>query len=160
MPADLRDVIDMYGDPEVVRHWPYTPDDAELESQLYWLIDRYAVAGWGGWRAELRDGTFVGRIGLNARRIDGIDEVEVGYIIRRAFWGRGLATEGAAACIDWAFRRLGAERVISLIVPENERSIAVALRNGLKLNGETTHAGMLHRIYAVRKDEWARRALS
>jgi RimJ/RimL family protein N-acetyltransferase len=155
--SDLREVVAMYRDPEVVRFWPQAPDDAEIETQLYWLIDRYAVSGWGGWRAELHDGTFAGRIGLNARSIDGADEVEVGYILRRELWGRGLATEGAAACIGWAFEHLDVPRVISLIRPDNARSIAVATRNGLRPGGETSHGGMLHRIYAIDRQTWKRR---
>ena len=48
----------------------------------------------------------------------------------RSVWGRGYATEGGAATLAFAWRELDAARVISLIYPENTRSIAVAERLG------------------------------
>jgi RimJ/RimL family protein N-acetyltransferase len=55
---------------------------------------------------------------------------EVGWGVTREFWGRGYATEGAAAAIDWAFDRLGWIEVIHCIDPENIASQNVARRLG------------------------------
>jgi RimJ/RimL family protein N-acetyltransferase len=53
-----------------------------------------------------------------------------------------------------AFDTLHAERVISLIRPENQPSWRVAEKNGLKVWKQTTRAGYLHLVYAMRKDEF------
>lgn len=55
---------------------------------------------------------------------------EIGWAIIRSAWGRGYATEAAAASIDWAFDHLGWSEVIHSIDPKNAASIAVAERLG------------------------------
>ncbi len=54
----------------------------------------------------------------------------MGWTLARAAWGRGYAKEGARASLDYAFDTLGADHVISVIHPDNARSIAVAERLG------------------------------
>jgi RimJ/RimL family protein N-acetyltransferase len=66
-------------------------------------------------------------------------EVEIGWSLRRPFWGRGLATEAAAAAVEAAFAHLAPRRVVSLIAPANRRSIAVAERLGMREDGRVRH---------------------
>jgi RimJ/RimL family protein N-acetyltransferase len=73
-------------------------------------------------------GRWVGRLG--PWMPEGWPGPEVGWAIVRECWGRGYATEGAAAAVDWAFDRLGWDRVIHSISPENTASQAVARRLG------------------------------
>ena len=54
----------------------------------------------------------------------------VGWLLARPRWGQGFATEAGRAAIDYAFGVLGAEKVISLIRPENHLSVRVAERLG------------------------------
>jgi RimJ/RimL family protein N-acetyltransferase len=67
------------------------------------------------------------------------DEIEIGWTLLPAFWGRGLATEGARAAIAAAFEHIEPDRVISLIAPGNARSLAVAQRLGMRSAGEARH---------------------
>ena len=76
---------------------------------------------------------------------------EVGWLLDRRSWGRGFATEAGGAAIDYAFRVLGAEKVISLIRPENHASIRVAQRLGESYQGTVEIAGALASVYAVRR---------
>jgi RimJ/RimL family protein N-acetyltransferase len=57
--------------------------------------------------------------------------MEIGWTLRRPFWGLGLASEGAAAAVTTAFAHLVLDEVISLINPANARSISVAERLGM-----------------------------
>jgi RimJ/RimL family protein N-acetyltransferase len=79
------------------------------------------------------------------------EEIEIGWALRRPFWGRGLASEGAAAAVPTAFAHLSPARVISLIDARNERSIAVARRLGMGHVRDVLHpatrAGL--RVYAL-----------
>jgi RimJ/RimL family protein N-acetyltransferase len=68
------------------------------------------------------------------------DEIEIGWSLRQPFWGRGIATEGARAAISVAFEHLRPSRLISLIDPDNVRSVAVARRLGMKDLGPVEHA--------------------
>ena len=77
---------------------------------------------------EEATGRWVGRLG--PWMPDGWPGPEVGWALVRDCWGRGFATVGAAAAIDWAFDRLGWDRVIHSISPENVSSQAVARKLG------------------------------
>jgi RimJ/RimL family protein N-acetyltransferase len=59
------------------------------------------------------------------------ERVEIGWTLRRPFWGQGLASEGAAAAVETTFAYVGLDEVISLINPANARSISVAERLGM-----------------------------
>jgi RimJ/RimL family protein N-acetyltransferase len=147
---DLDFVASMLGDPEVMRHYPsvYTREQAEqwIERQRA----RYARDGHGLWLAEEREsGAPLGQIGLLLQSVDGVDEPEVGYLLARRFWGRGFATEAAAAVRDHAFGALGKPRVISLIRPANLPSQAVAQRLGMRAERRTQWAGFEHLVYAL-----------
>ncbi len=77
---------------------------------------------------EKGSGRWVGRLG--PWRPDGWPGPEVGWGLVREAWGKGYATEGATAAIDWAFDHLGWTEVIHCIDPENAPSQAVARRLG------------------------------
>ena len=85
----------------------------------------------------------------------------VGYILGRNFWGRGYASEGAAACVDYAFDQLGAAEVIAEIRPENSASRRVAERLGMTARESFVkiYKGkeMPHLIYVITKEEWTAR---
>ena len=66
--------------------------------------------------------------------------LEVGYHFRRDHWGHGYATEAARACMEYAFRQLAAEKVVSLILPENLPSRRVAERNGMQVERQVLHS--------------------
>lgn len=78
-------------------------------------------------------------------------EVELGWTLRRPYWGRGLATEAAKAALEASVRGIGAERIISVIDPGNDRSIAVARRLGMSETGERarTELGYELLVYAA-----------
>ena len=65
----------------------------------------------------------------------------------------GLATEAAIAIKNYGFQQLNLNRLISLIVPENIASQRVAIKNGMKYEKDTTHAGIKHRVYAIHKNK-------
>ena len=73
-------------------------------------------------------------------------------------WGMGYATEGARASLACAFERLGAERVIAVIRPENSASRGVAERLGMEIEGHFIRhyrgKEMPHLIYAISKDRF------
>jgi RimJ/RimL family protein N-acetyltransferase len=89
---------------------------------------------WGLWAVvEKESGEVIGWLGAAHPTFipELADEIEIGWVLRSAFWGRGLATEGARAAADAASTHLAPARLISLILPSNARSIAVAGRLGM-----------------------------
>ena len=97
-------------------------------------------------------GELIGDCGLARQSVDGLDEIEIGYHVRRDLWGQGYAPEAAAACRDYGFKRLGAERLISLIRPENLPSQRVAEKIGLVLWKTVTWRDLFHHVYAIRRE--------
>ena len=77
---------------------------------------------------EKATGRWVGRLG--PWNPEGWPEPEVGWGIAREHWGKGYASEGAAAARDYAFDVLGWKRVIHCIDPDNQASAGVARKLG------------------------------
>ena len=148
--TDLDAVADILADREVMRHWPrpYTRDEA-----IDWIArqrERYARDGHGYWLAVDRGtGHVVGQAGVMTIEVNRKPEAALGYILRRDFWGRGYATEAAAAVRDRAFATTEHDRVVALVRPVNLLSQRVARRLGMRPNGFTTYAGLEHVIFAV-----------
>jgi RimJ/RimL family protein N-acetyltransferase len=122
-------------------------------------VGHWHLRGFGMFNVfERGTGEFVGRVG--PWHPEGWPGLEVGWSLLSSYWGRGYATEAARASIDFAFRELGQEQVISLIAPENTASVAVALRCGERRIGETQvpHIeGLTVDAYAVTREEWEER---
>jgi RimJ/RimL family protein N-acetyltransferase len=122
-------------------------------------LEHWARYGFGLWAAQQRvDDEIVGWVGCaHPTFVDELAaEVEVGWTLRRAYWGRGFASEGAAAALTAGFDELDVERLISLIAPSNAASIAVARRLGMRHHSVIDHpskegrARDLH-VYALDK---------
>ena len=89
----------------------------------------WALQGFGMFSViEKATGLWVGRLG--PIHPEGWPGDEVGWGLAREAWGKGYATEGAIACMDWAFDTLGWSDIIHTIAPDNPASAAVAVRLG------------------------------
>lgn len=106
----------------------------------------WALRGYGLWAVEC-GGELVGRIGL--WRPEGWPGLELGWMLARHTWGNGYATEAAAAAVAWAWEQLDVDRLISLINPDNARSIRVAERLGMRKLGHTKLAAVDVSLYAI-----------
>jgi [ribosomal protein S5]-alanine N-acetyltransferase len=152
--ADLDFVAEMLAHPEVMRHYPKVYTRAEAQEWLDRQRARYLRDGHALWLVSLTaTGEPVGQIGLVSQTVRGVEETEVGYLLARAFWGRGIASEAARACRDHALRDLGRPRVISLIRPENTPSRHVAERIGMRVVDQTLHWGFDHLVYGITREE-------
>lgn len=149
---DLDAYAALNADAEVTRYLGSgrTRTRVETLAEIDYVLRMYAEHGYGLWATVRKeDGVFIGRCGLLNWHLDGRDEVEVAYGLARAYWGFGYATEAACAVREWAFAYLDAERLISLVVPENEASKNVARKNGMRLEGESSLRGIRVEVYAV-----------
>ncbi len=131
--ADLDDMAALLGDEEVMRHYPRPKTREEAQAWIDWNQRLYRDHGFGLWVMVLRAaGEFAGDCGLTPQRVDGTDELEVGYHVRASLQGNGYATEAAAACRDFARDTLGLHRLIAIINPANIPSQKVAEKIGLR----------------------------
>ncbi|HET6553386.1 MAG TPA: GNAT family N-acetyltransferase [Dyella sp.] len=120
-----------------------------------WAIQGYAMFSV----IEKDSGRWIGRLG--PWQPEGWPGTEVGWGIVRDAWGRGYATEGAIAAIDWAFDTLGWTEVIHMIAPDNTASQMVARKLGSALRGPgQLPAPFEHlpvEIWGQSRDQWRHR---
>lgn len=133
-PADLDALATIQADPEVMRYFPSGPRSRAITADdLGRCIRTQAERGFSLWATIHRpDGQFIGRCGLLPEAINGVEEVEVAYLIARSHWGLGLATEAARAIRDHALHTLGHPRLMSLIHRDNLASRRVAEKAGFR----------------------------
>lgn len=107
---------------------------------------------------EKSTGRWVGRLG--PWQPEGWPGTEVGWGIVRDAWGKGYATEGAAAAIDWAFDALGWDEVIHTIEPANVNSQKVAQRLGSRILRQAVLPAPMNvavDCWGQSRDEWLAR---
>lgn len=151
--SDLDFLAAMLGDPEVMRFYPKPLTREEAREWLERQWSRYAEYGHGGWLAlDRANGESVGQISLVMQEVDGVMEPEIGYILHRPFWRRGLATEGALAVKRHAFEERGYDHVISLVRPVNIPSQGVARKLGMTPVREAMFRGYNHFVFTVHRD--------
>ena len=142
----------LLGDPEVMAYYPRPKSREEARAWIEWNQRLYREHGFGLWLMTLRhSGAFVGDCGLTLQRVDGVTEIEVGYHVRAALQGRGLASEAAAACRDFARDVVGADRLVAIIHPRNRPSQPAEEKLGLVVERERDNHGRWtrpQRIYA------------
>jgi RimJ/RimL family protein N-acetyltransferase len=151
-PDDVEPYAAIVADPEVMRHMGSGPmERAAAAAQVARFAEGTALSGVYHTAAEERaTGELIGRIGLfHQPEWPGPHEVEVGWLLARPAWGRGLATEGARAAVDYGFGELRLPGIVSFTVPENVRSRAVMERLGMRQSGRRQWRGLPHVWYEL-----------
>ena len=146
-PDDLDWLVELRLDPQIMQYvgGPQTREDsAELLRTR--MLDYYdAYPGLGNWlTVERETGLEVGMHLLNHIRGESI--VQVGFFVKTFAWGRGYATEMAAALLRHGFVTLGLPRIAGMAALDNTRSQRVLARVGLHRNGERSFS---HPMYAA-----------
>ncbi|MGV3663302.1 MAG: GNAT family N-acetyltransferase [Prosthecobacter sp.] len=152
VPEDAESLFRVYHEPDVLKYFVQGPP-ASVEEERAGIIrhlGHYARHGFGLWATVLRDsGEVIGRCGLLAQAVDGVEETEVAYLLSPRFWGRGLASEAARAVRDLAFQELRLPRLVSIIHPQNLASKRVAIALGMKLSKTTRLPGLDAEVFSM-----------
>lgn len=94
----------------------------------------YARWGYGLYLAELKtDQTPIGICGLVKR--DFLPDPDIGFAFQPAFWSKGYAFEAASAVLTYAREVLQLKRIAAIVAPDNERSVRVLEKLGLRFEG-------------------------
>jgi RimJ/RimL family protein N-acetyltransferase len=128
-PSDVTDFVDLELDPEVMRflNGGYPVDRARADPDASFLMpDGTEPYVWTARRTA--NGAFVGWFCLWPEK-EAL--AELGYRLRRAEWGRGLAAEGASALVDWGFASGGYEKIVATTMAVNRASRRVMEKIGM-----------------------------
>lgn len=136
---DAELLIELDGDPEVMRFLSGgepTPPERIRERVIPYILGGYER--WDGklglFAAQERDGgAFIGWFLLRPEQDGPLDEVELGYRLRRAAWGKGYATEGSTGLLGKAFTELGVRLVWAETMALNTGSQNVMKKVGMTL---------------------------
>lgn len=161
-PFEDRDVapyIAIRAKREVARYLPVIPE-TEREDWARRLFAMFNEAwrerGYGPWAAvERSSGTLIGHMGL--RYMPEFDETEVLYAFDAPFWGKGLASEGAAASLRFGFETLGLPKIMAIAIPKNAASRNVMTKLGLEFRRMADFKGFEVAYHDIDRATWRAR---
>jgi len=155
--SDLDLYAELCADPEVMR---YIGSGMPVSRSEAWrgmatILGHWELRGYGLWAVEEKSSCrLIGRVGCWYP--EGWPDFEIGWMLRRSAWGQGFALEAARASVRYAFEVLNRPQIVSLIAPENQRSIAVAKRLGETLRGQSNLLGRQVLIYGLTRQDWVK----
>lgn len=133
--GDLGPFAEMNADPEVMAHFPKLLSAGESEAMLGRIRSAFESRGWGLWAVDV-DGVLAGFAGLAEPAFTAhfTPCVEIGWRLRRQFWGRGIAYAAALQAEAFAFEVLRLGELVSFTAEANERSRRLMERLGFTRN--------------------------
>ena len=152
VPEDLDALWTFHCNPENIRYYhdaPTTLEEvrAELEWDLDWYQEHDALGTWA--IVEKATWKIIGLCSLLPRNVDGIEEVEMAYILAEECRGRGFGTELSRGVVKYAFEIVNLSRIVSLIEPDNMLSRHVVEKAGMLFEKEGQDESGTVVVYAV-----------
>jgi RimJ/RimL family protein N-acetyltransferase len=161
---DLSAFAALNADPEVMEHFPSTLSQEETTQAMGWVKNHFETHGYGLWAVEIPGrAPFIGFIGLAVPSFETSFTpcVEIGWRLARAWWGQGLATEGARAALAYGFESLDLNEIVSFTVPGNVRSRRVMEKLGMRYSEDFKHPRIevghplrRHVLYRLARTGW------
>ncbi len=136
---DRQPFAAMNADERVMEHFPATLSRAESVAMIERTEACFERRGYGLWAVELaEEQLFIGFVGLSPVDIPVAfaPAVEIGWRLARPYWGRGLASEAAAAVLTFGFTERDLREIVSFTAVENARSRRVMERLGMRRDPE------------------------
>lgn len=138
--SDHAPFAQLNGDPHAMRFFAQPLCRADSDALAQRCAALIAQRGWGFWAAEcVQTGAFIGMMGLHvpAPELPCAPCVEVGWRLLPAYWGRGLATEGAQLALHYGFAVLQLREIVAFTALPNLPSQAVMQRLGMQRDVQT-----------------------
>jgi len=131
--SDLAPYAAMGADPDVMHYFPALMSEAESLAHVADLQERQRNWGYTFWAVESDDLRFAGFVGLSRPKIqaDFTPCVEVGWRLARPAWGKGYATEGGRAALEFGFAEQDLDEIVAMVSAANTPSRCVAERLGM-----------------------------
>ncbi|MDP4231542.1 MAG: GNAT family N-acetyltransferase [Bacteroidota bacterium] len=174
MESDLMPFIAMGQDERVMKYFPKLASEEATREFVAQQRESFAENGWGMWAVEeLAGNEFIGFIGIRKLPYElpfsSLESpmVEIGWRLRPEWWNRGLATEGALACLKFGFETLHLKEIVSFTSLLNAPSIRVMQKIGMTRDPaddfdhprvEEGHKIRPHLVYRMKEKDWEQKA--
>lgn len=137
---DAPFMVELNSDPEVIRYTGDPPFESIRQAEDFVrAYDTYTINGFGRWLIEEKaNGRVIGFCGLKKRESG---EIDLGYRLMRAWWGKGYATEACRACIVLGRDFYGMKTLIAECRVENTASVRVIEKLGFTLSSKSEDCG-------------------
>lgn len=140
---DLDHFFQMNNDKEVMEFFPATLSRKQSDDLLKKIQDHFQIYGYGLWALEVH-GEFAGFCGLlnldfPKRIYEFAPGVEIGWRMKKKFWGKGIMTKAAQQVITYAFSTLNLKKIYSFTSKLNKRSEKLMQRIGMDFEAEFFH---------------------
>ena len=149
-PDDWLQLKPIAQDPEVMRYisdgqpWP----DERIREFVARQVAGVEARGFCFWRLiDKNTQEMIGFCGLQPM-VD-TQDIEIGWWLARAWWGKGLATEAAREAMRDAFERARLQRIVAVAQPENLASVHIMEKLGMRFERETTRRGFRVVLYQI-----------
>lgn len=132
--TDLEPFSRLNADEEVMRYFPKTLSTEETMAFYHSIISKFKEWGFGLYAVEVKENKeFIGFIGFHRATFDAefTPCVEIGWRLKKEAWGKGYATEGASACLQYGFKELHFGDVYSFTADVNNPSKNVMRKIGM-----------------------------
>jgi ribosomal-protein-alanine N-acetyltransferase len=155
-PGDIDGMAGMFGDREVTAftflgYRTREETQAVLEEYMAFVRDH----GWGMLAMlDKSSGAYLGEVGLF---LAPMGVVALRYALARAGWNKGFATEASVPVIDDAFGRLGLDKLVAGVKPENGPSLRVVEKLGFTWEDSVTTHGHTFGMFGLTADAWRAR---
>lgn len=162
---DYKPFAKLNADPDVMEYYPSTLSETKSNAMADWIKTLIKENSWGFWATELIETKqFIGFVGLNnpAYDLPVTPCIEIGWRLAKEYWGKGYATEAGRAVLTFTFEGLGLKDVYSFTSIDNQKSVAVMERLGLKnMNNNFEHPILPegdplseHVLYKITQERW------
>ncbi|NYB75359.1 MULTISPECIES: GNAT family N-acetyltransferase [Sedimentibacter] len=165
---ELTDIEDMYNnfanDDDVTRYitWPAHKSIEETKKVVQGYVNDSERDNYYHWCIVLKEtNEVIGSIGA-PRMFDDLKLFEVGYVIGKRFWNKGIMTEAMKPLLKFFFEEVGVNRIEARHDTKNPGSGKVMVKSGMQIEGILRQAGKNNTgicdsaIYSILKEDYER----
>ena len=160
--TDVQGIFDLDSDPEVHTYLgtpPITTLD-EAHEIINYIRNQYSENGIGRWAVvDKKTSDFVGWTGLKFERQlrSEFDYYDIGYRLRKKYWGQGIATLTAAESLRYGFEQMNLDEICGAAEVEHKVSNHILQKIGLTYVEQFVFEGILINFYRIKKSDWTKK---
>jgi ribosomal-protein-alanine N-acetyltransferase len=154
-PDDLHALAAIRADADVMKYIGpgRTESIDEVRAKLVKVWTHWDQHGFGYWALiDKATSKLAGWCGLSY--LEDTEDIEIGYGLAKSYWGKGLATEAAAAVMKYGFVQLRLERIVAVAYPENIPSQVIMKKLGMKYVKTARFIGGEWVYYVIEREEY------